>query len=491
MKTKRLLIVVTMLCLLQSTKTFAQTDTLCGYQTAYNWLVQQDSSYLNFEIQHVENIKRYRNWKALNAAVQLPPITGSGYATSAIGCPKAKFIVPVAVHIIHDPTDTSLGSGTNISDAQVENQIEELNKYFAGQSGGVNTGIQFCLTYKDINGNTQKRITRRGDNLTTNHLPSEIDDVMALDKLDQTRYLNIWVVKTILTDGGQDIGVRGYSTMPGRIDVDGIVVRYNSFGNYNNCSGCNLASPSRGNTLAHEVGHYLGIWHTFQDSCAGNDTSDCALKGDRCCDTPPMLQNSGCNYSSNTCHNESPDEDDPIENFMSYSSESCKTSFTQDQADIMHTTLYTHRSSLVQPSWLAQVSSCCNITATFEATALQRCSGDTSAVYFSSIASSGRSYQWFMYRNDTLIDSSGVSGNAVYAWHPSQNGMYTIALRVIDGSDTISEVRSNYVQRLDCGTPLASPYGNWYFGQYCELNFKQGGSVISGSCCTTLFWGIY
>src|SRR5690606_16573496 len=61
---------------------------------------------------------------------------------------QAKFVVPVIVHVVHQPSDSIVGMGSNISENQILNQIDLLNRYFANEWGGsssVNTGIQFCL----------------------------------------------------------------------------------------------------------------------------------------------------------------------------------------------------------------------------------------------------------------------------------------------------------------------------------------------------------
>jgi len=72
------------------------------------------------------------------------------------------------------------------------------------------------------------------------------------------------------------------------------VVRYDWFGNYL-AKGWPLNSNARGLTLAHEVGHYLGLYHPFEKGCAGTDTSNCSTEGDLCCDVPPVSgQNSSC-----------------------------------------------------------------------------------------------------------------------------------------------------------------------------------------------------
>jgi len=86
------------------------------------------------------------------------------------------------------------------------------------------------------------------------------------------------------------------------------------------------SSPfSEGDTLVHEVGHWLGVEHTFQGGCSG--VGDDA--GDSVRDTEPeSFPGAGCPVGRDTCPGGGPD---PITNFMDYTDDCCMYTFSTGQ----------------------------------------------------------------------------------------------------------------------------------------------------------------
>ncbi len=238
--------------------------------------------------------------------------------------------IPVVVHIIHD------GGSENISDAQVESQIRVLNEDFrkkAGTNGdgnGVDTDVKFCLANLSPDGNCTNGIVRIQSPLT-DHQSYQRSLLKELSFWDNARYLNIYVVKDINGNVG------GYSSFPGGPpDEDGVVVRHNLFGTMGTASGL-------GRTSTHELGHWMGLYHTFNNGC-GNDL---CTDGDYVCDTPPVREpNRSCPINANSCTNDQPDMNDQVRNYMDYTSDACQNMLTYGQYLRIQASLDTFRTEI-------------------------------------------------------------------------------------------------------------------------------------------------
>lgn len=246
----------------------------------------------------------------------------------------ADFTLPVVVHIVH--SGEAVGTGTNISADQVDQAISDLNAAFDGSFGtGVNTEIEFCLAKNNSAGDPATGITREESLLTNVIIETEDLLLKEIDKWDPTKYINIWVVTDLSSDAL--VGdVRGYSYLPvfHGTDRDGIVIEAEYFG----------TTPENSTILVQQMGHYLGLYHTFQAGC-GND--NCLLDGDRVCDTPPdwTMAEAPCNVDENSCFTDADDAsannpfttdvNDMRENYMDINPIECLTAFTQGQADRM------------------------------------------------------------------------------------------------------------------------------------------------------------
>jgi hypothetical protein len=244
--------------------------------------------------------------------------------------------IPIVFHIVH----TGAGEENNISDEQIMSQFDVLNEEFADSK------IQFCMASRDPDGEPTNGITRTdyswNEEYVLNGISNGVGDGVDQETLKQNagcwnpdEYINYYVVNEINgNDGGW--GVQGFAYLGPTYDCrDGVVVLYNATGNV----GVLKQGRELGFTGVHEVGHHLSLWHTFSNSNDCEETN-CETQGDQVCDTPPTTPNDvGCLAAD--C------PDALIENFMDYTPETCRESFTVGQAERMHEQLQSVRAGLV------------------------------------------------------------------------------------------------------------------------------------------------
>ncbi|GIV33605.1 MAG: hypothetical protein KatS3mg031_1140 [Chitinophagales bacterium] len=260
---------------------------------------------------------------------------------------SAVITIPVVVHVMHH--GEPVGTGTNISDAQILSQIEVLNEDYQGLNADLTKvpahfsnvigipNIEFCLAQLDPQGQPTTGINRVNIGSA-----SWSDNLKPGTIWDATRYLNIWVTEI-------SGGVLGYTTFPGsNLSQDGVVIDYRYFGKapYNSYN----SKFNLGRTATHEIGHWLDLDHTFENGCSGGTPSTCSSAGDRMCDTPPTANaNYGCAFSTtrNTCTESPVDNPDMWMNYMDYMDDACLYMFTQDQANWMRAVLNSSRSGIL------------------------------------------------------------------------------------------------------------------------------------------------
>lgn len=256
--------------------------------------------------------------------------------------------IPIVFHIVH----TGEQEPNNITDAQVLSAIPALNndmRKVAGTPGdgiGVDTKIEFCLAVRDPDGNPSSGILRHdfSDNAEyVEHgvansviIPDGISEyeLKAEHAWNTYEYCNVWIVNEINGNNGGG-GVQGYAYLGATNDYrDGIVLLYNVIGTEGNLK----IGREMNRTLTHEVGHYLSLYHTFNNTYDCDPETNCSTQGDRICDTPVTTTNYGCTPA---CPNAM------VENYMDYSSETCKNAFTYFQACAMHDMIESEREGLL------------------------------------------------------------------------------------------------------------------------------------------------
>ncbi|HEX4190327.1 MAG TPA: zinc metalloprotease [Marmoricola sp.] len=210
---------------------------------------------------------------------------------------KQRITVPVYVHVMTSKT----GAG-NVTDARIAQQVVVLNKTYGGQDpdlpGTLDTGIRFQLAGTDRYANS------------TWHTDGDSTTYRAKTRKGGRNALNIWLV---------DFDYLGIATFPwdyaGAPTIDGIRVEFKSL------PGGSATHYNHGETVTHETGHWLGLYHTFQGGCAspGDEVSDTAAQAS---------PSSGCPTGRDSC---TAAGDDPIHNYMDYSYDTCYTEFTPGQ----------------------------------------------------------------------------------------------------------------------------------------------------------------
>ncbi|MGA5104623.1 zinc metalloprotease [Streptomyces cellulosae] len=253
-------------------------------------------------------------------------------------------VVPVVVHVVYNTTDQ------NISDAEVQNQIDALNRDFSKgnadlstappvfSSLAADTGIRFQLAVRDPS-------CRRTTGITRTQTATASFDIFNTDSVKSSatggvnpwprdKYLNIWVCPAQAGQGGR-------ATFPSAsAATDGVIV---------NCTVFGPGAPpyDLGRITVHEMGHYFQLYHVFQGACADND---------QCGDTPPQA---AANFGDPTFPRfscQSAPNGDMFVNYMDYTNDSSKVMFTLDQAARMQATLTGPRSYLLASDGLVPPS---------------------------------------------------------------------------------------------------------------------------------------
>jgi hypothetical protein len=208
--------------------------------------------------------------------------------------------IPVYFHVINQGTGLSNG---DIPDSQITAQMNVLNAAFAG------TGWSFNLVSVDRTTNAAW--------YTMGYNTAAESQAKAALRQGGKNALNIYTANL----GG---GLLGWATFPSSYashpSDDGVVILYSSV------PGGSAVPYNEGDTGTHEVGHWLGLYHTFQGGCSRNDTGG----GDLVADTPAEKSAAyGCPVGRDSCATLA--GSDPITNFMDYTDDPCMNQFSAGQ----------------------------------------------------------------------------------------------------------------------------------------------------------------
>jgi hypothetical protein len=218
----------------------------------------------------------------------------------------------VYVHIITN----AAGTEGNIPDTDVLKQIDVLNVAYAGKGpGGAGTPTPFRFTLVAVDRTPNDAWFNMAYSLQPTN--EERAAKAALNKGGKSA-LNLYTAK--LADS-----TLGWARWPWDIanGVDGVVVRYSTL------PGGTSTPYNEGDTATHEVGHWLGLFHTFQGGCEdpGDEVDDTAAE---------RSPAGGCPEARDTCPAQA--GGDPVRNFMDYTDDSCMFMFTPGQSSRMDVT---------------------------------------------------------------------------------------------------------------------------------------------------------
>jgi hypothetical protein len=303
--------------------------------------------------------------------------------------------IPVVFHLVSYDTNDFL------PDSVIENQLNILNEAFRRLNAdtvnlrpefdgfGADTRIEFYLATEDPNGNPTNGITKTttsveyfggllpfgpsqqaqiqqwvADSLLYNFFRVTHTNRGGIDPWNTQKYLNIWVSDMRIDEPQfnniKELVYLGLATPPdthpnwpdsiyGNAPVnDGILMHRSTIGSNNTIPyeapfGVFNTLANEGISLVHEVGHYLGLRHVWGDGGCSED--------DYVNDTPRMSNSSqyDCNTNKNTCVDtiNGSDLPDMVENYMDYSSDACKNTFTNEQVNIMRNVIDQYRSDFL------------------------------------------------------------------------------------------------------------------------------------------------
>lgn len=490
---------------------------ICGFDDINNTAQTNDPNYSARLNSMNEQISDYivANQNAQGVVEATNPISST-----------AEYIIPVVVHILNS-------SGTpvhTISYAQVERQIDALNRAFANSYTspnplGSDTKIQFCLAQTPYGPSAWSNSTEPG---VMRHITSYAQEPNSLlgwknilgvthpsnqNAFPFDKFLNIWVLESIGPITNTTLGYSPNKNISNTV-IDGVVIVSDVFGD-NSGAATDPLLPNgaykttlsylkdEGKELPHLVGHYLGLFHTYNavfpspSSCEGTGAwsatsaaGSCNWEGDFCCDTDP------CNVPTTpyNCTSTSPTAcavaATPAvgfihNNYMYKSYDPCMNMFTLDQSNRMVAYINLYRSQLVnvcnaQTAGIIGSPGCiqsgpfADFTFSPAGTICTNNPVDFD-ICVPSPNNTAITYSW-SFGGGPAITPSNTVPNPQVTWTTA--GTYTVSCTVSDGVNP-SVTSTQSITVLGCTlNPDYMRNANWYFGQFGSIAFGNGSPTL-------------